>query len=219
MTIGCSGFAPFRLSSWVRTLAGARSSFCASGSERVEAPELSLASPTSSILFNPITVSARLRRADPTNHQALDSSRRRDESCGLAQGTGAAFAASHHQVRVEGGDVDMRELMAGMFLVISVSGCGGHSAIEAAHPERPDSQSRCARQTPVDLDVPGPGTTTPERAVAPYAGGPITVVMEDGETATVSAVAPDGTGRRVFRVTRREDGWWPDSYTECSAVQ
>lgn len=71
-------------------------------------------------------------------------------------------------------------------------------------------------QTIVDLDIPGPGMPTPEEALNAYAEGPFRVVSTANGSAIVNALGPDGTVKRVFEVTQREDGWWPDSYTECS---
>jgi heat shock protein HslJ len=74
-----------------------------------------------------------------------------------------------------------------------------------------------SRQTAVDLDVSGPGRSTPEQAVTPFAGGlSVVVARQRADTATVHAMNADGGVARVFTVTRHPDGWWPDGYTECS---
>ena len=67
----------------------------------------------------------------------------------------------------------------------------------------------------VDLDIPGPGQPTPQLAVAPYALGSAIVISEENGAATVLGLAGYGEPTRVFKVTKREDGWWPDSYVEC----
>lgn len=67
----------------------------------------------------------------------------------------------------------------------------------------------------VDLDIPGPGQPTPQLAVAPYALGSAILLSEENGTATVLGLAGYGEPTRVFKVTKREDGWWPDSYVEC----
>jgi hypothetical protein len=69
----------------------------------------------------------------------------------------------------------------------------------------------------VALDVPGPGQPTPEKAVAPYAGA-LQLVVEnvDGSTVVIG-LARDATVFRVYQVTKRLDGWWPDGYAECRA--
>jgi hypothetical protein len=67
----------------------------------------------------------------------------------------------------------------------------------------------------VDLDIPGQGQPTPQLAVAPYALGSAILISEENGTATVLGLAGYGEPTRVFKVTKREDGWWPDSYVEC----
>ena len=67
----------------------------------------------------------------------------------------------------------------------------------------------------VDLDIPGPGQPTPQLAVAPYALGSAILISEENGTATVLGLASYGEPTRVFKVTKREDGWWPDSHVEC----
>lgn len=64
-------------------------------------------------------------------------------------------------------------------------------------------------------DIPGPGRPTPREAVAPYIVGSALVISEDARSATVIEVAGYGSATRVFEVTKREDGWWPDSYVVC----
>ncbi|WP_292604627.1 hypothetical protein [Nocardioides sp. REDSEA-S30_B4] len=66
------------------------------------------------------------------------------------------------------------------------------------------------------LDIPGPGKPLPEEAVEAYLDAFVVVsVQEDGENATVIAEAPGSDAVRLYDLTRREDGWWPDGYTEC----
>lgn len=114
-----------------------------------------------------------------------------------------------------------RHLVAGALLLLT-AGCATESPDDAAAASGRGGEERASLdcpakgQTPVDLDVPGPGTSTPEQAVAPFADGPTTLVTEAKGSATVHALGPDGTVTRVFQVKQREDGWWPDSYTECA---
>lgn len=73
-----------------------------------------------------------------------------------------------------------------------------------------------ADQTFGALDIPGPGQPTPEEAVAPFADA-LTLVSEGGGShVKVHGIRADGTVERIFEVTKREDGWWPDRYGECS---
>jgi hypothetical protein len=52
--------------------------------------------------------------------------------------------------------------------------------------------------------------------VTPYAGALTLVVQERGGEATVLGLRDDKSVFRAFQVTRRNDGWWPDGYRECS---
>jgi hypothetical protein len=98
----------------------------------------------------------------------------------------------------------------------------GHNGVSAVAkaPEPPASALAlpCGEreQTAVMLDVPGPGQSTPEAAVTPYAGALTLVVQERGGEATVLGLRDDKSVFRAFQVTRRNDGWWPDGYRECS---
>lgn len=67
------------------------------------------------------------------------------------------------------------------------------------------------------LDVPGPGRATPEAAVAPYADALTLVAHQGDDGTTVLGLRADQTVVRVFDVTKRNDGWWPDGYRECSS--
>lgn len=121
----------------------------------------------------------------------------------------------------EGGNTEMRHLVAGALLLLLIAGCGTDSTNDSATAgERSEGQTRlgcpASEQTVVDLDVPGPGKSTPEEAVAAFADGSTTVVSETEGTATVNVLGADGTVARVFQATQRKDGWWPDSYTECA---
>lgn len=74
-----------------------------------------------------------------------------------------------------------------------------------------------SKQTSVDLDIPGPGQPTPQAAVAPFLGSlTITAVHTKERAAQVIASDADGAAVRVYTLTERDDGWWPDGYTECS---
>ena len=102
------------------------------------------------------------------------------------------------------------------------SGCGasatGQSEVLTATPAL-GSGLPCAdtEQSRVALDVPGPGQPSPEEAVAPYAGALEVASREvDGDTVVVG-LRQDGSIFRVYQVTRRAAGWWPDGYSECRA--
>ena len=118
----------------------------------------------------------------------------------------------------------MRFAQVGLYavLMVLVTGCGDRTAPHAA--DSPTSPSDSATALPCDeteqggvaLDVPGPGRPTPEEAVAPYAGALTLVAQQGDDGTTVLGLRADGTVLRVFGVTKREDGWWPDGYRECS---
>ena len=99
------------------------------------------------------------------------------------------------------------------------SACGARSSgdTQASEPPTRASALPCAEsdQSGVALDVPGPGQPSPEEAVAPYAGA-LELVAEqvDGSTIVVG-LRRDDTVFRVYQVTKRSDGWWPDGYAEC----
>lgn len=117
--------------------------------------------------------------------------------------------------------MQVRHLVAGASLLLLLTGCGTEATDDsAASGKENERQARlvcpASDQTAVDLDVPGPGKSTPEAAVAPFADGSTTLVNETEGSATVNALGADGTVTRVFKVTQRKDGWWPDSYTECA---
>src|SRR5688572_8766476 len=106
-------------------------------------------------------------------------------------------------------------------LVLLASACGDRPAPDATDASAPSSSAMSlpcdgTEQTGVVLDVPGPGRASPEEAVAPFAGALTLVAQErDGRT-KVLGLRADKTVFRVFEVTKREDGWWPDGYQECS---
>ncbi len=99
------------------------------------------------------------------------------------------------------------------------SACATDSSVEIRASERPARASTlpCAEvdQSSVALDVPGPGQPSPEEAVAPYAGALELVAERVGGSTIVAGLRRDGSVFRVFRVTGRSDGWWPDGYAEC----
>jgi hypothetical protein len=100
------------------------------------------------------------------------------------------------------------------------SGCGAPTSAQSSQPPASAASTAalsCADtdQSRVDLDVPGPGQPSPEEAVAPYAGAlKLAVRKIDGGTIVVG-LRRDDSVFRVFRVTERADGWWPDGYSEC----
>ena len=112
-------------------------------------------------------------------------------------------------------------LTPGMLVAVVTlsSACGAQSSndTQASEPTTRASALACAEsdQSSVALDVPGPGQPSPEEAVAPYAGA-LELVAEqvDGSTIVVGLIR-DGTVFRVYQVTKRSDGWWPDGYAEC----
>lgn len=73
-----------------------------------------------------------------------------------------------------------------------------------------------SEQTMVMFDLAGPGQPTPRQAVAPHAGALTLVVQESAGDTTVFGLRDDGSVFRAFQVTKRDDGWWPDGYRECS---
>lgn len=75
---------------------------------------------------------------------------------------------------------------------------------------------RTSDQRAVDLDVRGPGRSSPEQAVAPFADGSIVVVNANRRVATVGVLGDDGHLARVFEVSKHADGWWPDGFAECT---
>lgn len=112
--------------------------------------------------------------------------------------------------------------MAGAVLGVLVAGCAGQAVGENPPPGRTagnGSTLSCPypERRMVSLDIPGPGRPTPEEAVAPYANGTTVVVRQKRGTAVVHVLDPDGNVVRIFEVTRHDDGWWPDGYTECAA--
>ena len=117
----------------------------------------------------------------------------------------------------------MRFARTGLYamLVLLGSGCGawtGHDELDAARPDTSALSLPCdeTEQTGVNLDVPGPGRLSPEEAVAPFAGALTLVAQERDGGTRVLGLRADDTVFRVFDVTKRGDGWWPDGYTECS---
>lgn len=111
---------------------------------------------------------------------------------------------------------------AGLYAAVVMlgSGCGEGTVpdeLDAARSDTSATSLPCdeTEQTAVALDVPGPGRPSPEEAVAPFAGALTLVAQERGGGTTVLGLRADGTVFRVFEVTEREDGWWPDGYREC----
>jgi len=73
-----------------------------------------------------------------------------------------------------------------------------------------------SEQTRAALDIPGPGQPTPQEAVAPFLGSlSISAVHTKERAAQVIANDADGAAVIVYTLTKQEDGWWPDGYTEC----
>lgn len=100
------------------------------------------------------------------------------------------------------------------------SGCGASTSEQREDPTPSavsDTALPCAdtEQSRVALDVPGPGQPSPEEAVAPYAGAmELASRAIDGDTVVVG-LRQDGSIFRMYHVSKRADGWWPDGYSEC----
>lgn len=103
-------------------------------------------------------------------------------------------------------------IAASIISLVIAAGCGDANDARAT-----DEAAQCDKGgLSTALDIPGPGRPTPEEAVEPYLDAFVVVsVQEDGGTATVTAEAPGSDAVRLYDLTRREDGWWPDGYTEC----
>jgi hypothetical protein len=101
--------------------------------------------------------------------------------------------------------------------VLALSSCGEDNAASDAEAPTPKLVLDCGALQPLgtDLDVPGPGRATPEKAVAPYADGLDLVAEQSGGTAVVYSVR-EGEVVRQFGTSRHDDGWWPDGYMECT---
>ncbi len=113
-------------------------------------------------------------------------------------------------------------LVAGMLAAVATvgTGCGAPTSdpVEpSSDPAAPATALPCAdsEQGRFDLDVPGPGQPTPEEAVAPYAGALRLAATEVDGGMVVVGLRRDDSVFRVFGVTERSDGWWPDGYSEC----
>lgn len=103
-------------------------------------------------------------------------------------------------------------IAASVVVLVVAAGCG-----DAKDAEPAEEAAKCDKGgLGTALDIPGPGKPLPEEAVEPYLDAFVLVsVQEDGENATVIAEAPGSDAVRLYDLTRREDGWWPDGYTEC----
>lgn len=101
--------------------------------------------------------------------------------------------------------------------VLALSSCSDGKTVSDAEAPTPKLVLDCGASQPLgtDLDVPGPGRATPEKAVAPYAEGMDLIAEQSGGTAVVFGVT-DGEVVRQFQARERNDGWWPDGYTECT---
>ena len=104
-----------------------------------------------------------------------------------------------------------RGLACCVVVAVIPTGCGGSTSGAA-------SLLPCSagEQRIVSYDLPGPGQPTPEEAVLLVDGssGLSLEVRTDGEQTTVLG-RDDGVVIRVYEVTEKEDGWWPDGYREC----
>lgn len=102
-------------------------------------------------------------------------------------------------------------------VVLVLSSCSeNHTALDS-ETSTPKLVLDCGASQPLgtDLDIPGPGRATPEKAVAPYAEGLDLVAEQSGRAAVVFGLT-DGEVVRQFQARKHDDGWWPDGYTECT---
>ena len=53
-------------------------------------------------------------------------------------------------------------------------------------------------------------------ALNPARTGSTLVVNENASAAVVREFGNEGNLARVFEVSKREDGWWPDRFKECA---
>ena len=131
------------------------------------------------------------------------------------QGGLAARPPTGYTFEVAGAIRGSRIAWAVVLLAVLLTSCAPAAQGDDRRSDAPAASTTCAAVR-VDLDIPGPGQPTPEEAVAPYAGaGRLVLVSEQGKTATVDVVGPEGQVFRVFEVTKHRDGWWPDGYTQC----
>jgi hypothetical protein len=117
--------------------------------------------------------------------------------------------------------------LGGVLLTVLLTGCAGPlngpSNTEMASEPTGGAEAvgrglQCqdSEQRAVDLDIEGPGRSSPERAVAPFADGSTVVANENKRVATVHVLGADGNPVRVFKVSKHRDGWWPDGFTQCA---
>lgn len=80
-----------------------------------------------------------------------------------------------------------------------------------------DLPCRAVQRTAVDLNIPGPGQPTPTEAVALLLLDQLAVgaVEVDGRKSTVAVIGKDNAVLRVYSLTLRQDGWWPDGFITC----
>ena len=114
-----------------------------------------------------------------------------------------------------------RHIGAVALLAVVGSACGSESVTDAAKASEPSPTALSlpcdeSEQTMVMWDLRGPGQTTPSQAVAPHVGALTLVEQENAGDTTVFGLRDDGSVFRAFEVTKRDDGWWPDGYRECS---
>ena len=103
----------------------------------------------------------------------------------------------------------------GQACTVAVDGVAVEPEVRSSTVMLEQSRLCLGRGTVTALDVPGPGQRTPSRAVRPYVTGAGLFAHWTGRHATVSVLQADGDVAQVFRVTPRDDGWWPDAYVTC----
>ncbi len=113
-------------------------------------------------------------------------------------------------------------VVAAALAVASLSGlsaCGDESTASGALPASEAAPSVCSHESGagVDLDVPGPGKPTPEEAVAPYLDAYVVTNVEEHQRSATLRAETAGGAVRLFNLTRRNDGWWPEGYAECAS--
>jgi hypothetical protein len=128
-------------------------------------------------------------------------------------------------ITTEGDRMSSVMWIAGAMLCVFLAGCADDGGNEADTDKRATDREGAtvlalpcpsSDQRPVDLDIKGPGQPTPEQAVAPFAEGAEPVAREGERETRVFVLESDGTVASVFIVSRHDDGWWPDAYTDCA---
>lgn len=119
--------------------------------------------------------------------------------------------------------MDTAKVLTAALAVVALStlhACGEESVPPDAAQASAVDPSECSAESAtrgVDLDIPGPGMPTPEEAVAPYLDAYVVTDVEAQQRSATVTTETDGGAIRVFTLTRRDDGWWPDGYIDCTS--